>query len=343
MHENTAGFAADTEILTRRGWLTFDQLADTDEVATRSPAGKFRWQVPTDRRSGQYDGEMIRFGGRSLDFLVTPNHFMFYSREGASRAKERVEWAWSIEHLDGARLIGTSIYDAPDLDGKTFRAIARAAKGPAPREITMTGDQYAAFMGMWLSEGCAFAVAPNHDWRTCISQTRAGKGYDEYRDVLIDIFGTEPMRNCDSWHISSRALYDYLAPFGKAKVKYIPREVLDLSRRQLRIFWDFYFLGDGTYATSDQQVMATASREMAGNLQEVIQKLGWSASMRSEISAANGLVKSSNLIYKLGVRKSSCQEYKASRVPYAGLIYGVTVPDEIAYVRRNGRAAWCIA
>jgi len=340
MHENTAGFAADTEILTRRGWLTFDQLADTDEVATRSPAGKFRWQVPTDRRSGQYDGEMIRFGGRSLDFLVTPNHFMFYSREGASRAKERVEWAWSIEHRNGAGLVGTSAYDAPDMDCKVFRAVSRGASGPVPREVTVTGDQYAAFMGMWLSEGCV--VRTPRDFRIIVSQTEAGKGYDEYREVLIAILGREPAHNSGSWTFSSRAMFDYLAPLGKAKDKRIPREVLDLSYRQLRIFWDFYFLGDGAYATSGQQVMATASREMAGNLQEVIQKLGWSASMRSEISAANGLVKSSNLIYKLGVRKSSCQEYRASRVPYAGATFGVTVPDSIVYARRNGRAAWCV-
>ena len=122
--------------------------------------------------------------------------------------------------------------------------------------------------------------------------------------------------------------------------KWIPRDLLDLSRRQLEIFWRFYFLGDGATAGAGMQVVATASIRMAGQLQEVIQKLGRSASVREEKCLGNAKVPGERLIYKLGVRKTLYPEYKASRVPYAGLVSGVTVPNGLVYVRRNGRPAW---
>ena len=80
MHENTAGFAADTEILARRGWLTFDQLGDTDEVATRSPEGRFDWHKPAERHCRPFDGEMVEFASKSIDLLVTPAHQMLVRR-----------------------------------------------------------------------------------------------------------------------------------------------------------------------------------------------------------------------------------------------------------------------
>ena len=337
-NRNCAGYSADTEVLARRGWLTFDQVLYLDEIATRSPDGRFEWQHPTALPRFSYAGEMIQFGGRSLDLLVMPGHRMAWSRMCGQRAKARIESAAEIEGFSDACLVGTSTYDAPDLECKVFRVATRATRGPAPREVTMTGDQYAGFMGMWLSEGCA--VPAHGDWRVYVSQTDAGKGYAEYQELLTAICGREPMRNSGSWIIHSRALFDYLIPLGKAVDKRIPRDLLDLSRRQLEIFWRFYFLGDGATAGAGMQVVATASIKMAGQLQEVIQKLGLSASVREEKCRGNAKVPGERLIYKLGVRKTLYPEYKASRVPYAGLVSGATVPNGLIYVRRNGRPAW---
>lgn len=308
-------------------------------MAARTKSGEFIWEPPDAIEVRDYNGEMIQFGGRSLDLLVVPAQRMLWTREGNSRAKERVDPAREIEGKDGARLVATSSWSAPDVEQKVFQPLSRATRGPAARDFSMTGDQYAAFMGMYLAEGCAFHT--DRDWRVLISQTLQGKGYGEYRELLAQVLGHEPGRSGESWSFCSRALAQNLITLGKrASTKCIPSDVLNMSRRQLEIFWRYYWLGDGCYATGGQEVVATASPTMAGQLQEVIQKLGWSASVREAKSAPTSLVNRWTLVYKLGVRKTAYPEYKTSRLPHAGRVVHVHVPSGVTYVRRNGRVVW---
>lgn len=335
-----SGYSADTEILTRtRSWVPVTHLTLFDEVATRTPDGIFTWEHPDVIAFRRYSGDMIHFRGRSLDLMVTPGHPMRWTRYGGNRAVERPGTAAALEGLDGACLVGTSTWDGPDLDRKVFRPLSRAQRGPAPQDFTMTGDQYAAFMGMYLSEGCF--VHQDRDWRVLISQTPQGKGYEEYRALLIELLGREPGRTSGAWAFCSRALVQNLALLGKgAKAKQVPADILGMSRRQLEIFWRFYWLGDGAPGEGTLERVATASRVMAGNLQEVIQKRGFSASAIESVSRPTALVATSGTIYKLGVRTTRYPEAVPARVPYAGTLADVRLPSGSAYVRRNGRAAW---
>jgi len=89
------------------------------------------------------------------------------------------------------RLVAKSEWDAPDLTSVEFSEegwkftyqtetvehgrVAESHSGPRARNLVMSGDDYAAFMGMWLSEGCV--LGPEYDDRVVVSQTPAGKGY----------------------------------------------------------------------------------------------------------------------------------------------------------------------
>lgn len=345
------GFSADTEILTRAGWVTFDRLTCFDEVATRTPDGEFRWDYPERITWGRYDGEMVWFHGKKADLLVSPDLRMPWradsrqealnfspAREIMSRPNKR------NRSRDAAFLVATSEWRALDLPGKVFAGTRHSKMGPRPHDVSMTGDQFAAFMGMYIAEGSSTRGAGGRGGDTylvAISQTPNGKGYEEYRSALVDIFGGEPGKSSYGtvWVLYSRALHDYLSPLGKAKVKWIPPDVLDLSRRQLEIFWRYYYLGDGSYAY-DQQVAATASKRMAGELQEIIQKLGWSAAVRAEKTRPTALVKSSGLIYKLGVRKTVRPSCSIDAVPYSGMVGHADVTSGIIYVRHNGQPLW---
>lgn len=68
-----------TEILTElRGWQSFADLDGDDRVATRNQkTGEFEWAAPTYHHHDRWTGRMIRFIGRNLDLLVTPNHRMY--------------------------------------------------------------------------------------------------------------------------------------------------------------------------------------------------------------------------------------------------------------------------
>ena len=79
-NRNLAGYSADTEVLTRAGWKLIAKLDDADEVATRSPAGCFEWQRPSERYRAPFDGEMVEFSSKSIDLLVRPEHQMLVRR-----------------------------------------------------------------------------------------------------------------------------------------------------------------------------------------------------------------------------------------------------------------------
>ena len=271
-------------------------------------------------------------------------------KDGAEPGVQR-EWlipASALLARDGSlaspgRLVAKSVWDAPDLTSVEFseegwkftyqtetvehgRGVG-SHSGARARNLVMSGDDYAAFMGMWLSEGCV--LGPEHDDRVVVSQTPAGKGYKRYREVLSSILGRDVGAKKQGWIIYRKSLALYLRQFGKSHDKFIPRAILDLSQRQLRIFWEFYWLGDGTTAWK-QRTVATASRLMADGLQEVLQKIGLSASV---MLGRDG-------IYHLGARQTTYPEYNVSEEPYSGRVYCVTVPNGVVYVRRNGHPIW---
>src|SRR5262249_277244 len=76
-----------TELLTKRGWLCYDQIRYGDQVGTMNPdTGEFEWQEVEAIHIHDYDGEMIRLSGRhDLDVLVTPNHRMYAARMRSKR------------------------------------------------------------------------------------------------------------------------------------------------------------------------------------------------------------------------------------------------------------------
>lgn len=237
----------------------------------------------------------------------------------------------------------------------TAEAIRRVLGNSVTWEITgslakidaISGDDYCAFMGMWLSEGSL-----NGDTNyVYVSQQPGSKGYQEFRDLLTRILGAEPSYNGKVWRFKSAALAQYLRQFGHAPDKYVPAEILDASSEQLAIFWRFYMLGDGNYEKANgRQRIVTTSKRMADGLQEVAQKIGYQASIverppssaGSIVSSTGQRIRGGRMVYVVALRTSP--EYlvrNVERVPYAGKVYCVTVPNETLYVRRKGKPSWC--
>jgi hypothetical protein len=217
---------------------------------------------------------------------------------------------------------------------------ARTAYGPdiptdiRDRPMVMTGDQFAAFMGMYLSEGSLVHDSQKYGYKFSICQTENGKGLDEYERMITALFGPLKLGTV-GWTVWRKALWRYVHQFGYAKDKFVPSKIREMSKRQLDIFWHCYWLGDGHEERhrdgTVQDVIATSSRQMADDFQQVVQKLGGSASVRP---GADGC-------YRLRMRTTAYPEYNASKLNYSGRVYCVTVPNGIVYVRRNGKAIWC--
>jgi hypothetical protein len=179
------------------------------------------------------------------------------------------------------------------------------------------------------------------------------KGYEPFRRLLTEALGREPHHDGHSFHFKASHLSDYLRQFGHAQEKYIPKLIKEMSARQLEIFWRFYMLGDGHYANNadgtTRESICTVSRVMADDLQEIAQKMGYSAGVywrdatKDTVGPHGGVIRKENQRrrYDVRLRTSETAHFNIARVRYEGKVYCVSVPNETLYVRRNGRPAWC--
>lgn len=69
----------DTEILTKRGWVSVSQINKNDEFATRSSDGFLQYQKATKLVKYKYNGDVLYFKNKVVDIRVTPEH-RFYGR-----------------------------------------------------------------------------------------------------------------------------------------------------------------------------------------------------------------------------------------------------------------------
>jgi len=345
-------YSDDTEVLTRRGWLRFADTRVDDDFATRNPkTHDFEWQQATYFHRAPHKGDLYHFTSKSLDVLVTGNHRMLVTAKpralGGSRWQDRGEAIVTAAELaefgngQASKIPMTSHWIGADLAEFKLAASGRTTSLP----FECSGDDFAAFMGAYLSEGCVTGAKKD---AVCITQDPASKGYGPFRDLLMRIFGREVCHTGKSFVISRKCLHSYLAQFGKAHEKHVPDIVKNMSARQLEIFWRFYMLGDGCY-DGNRQTITTCSPRMADDLQEIAQKIGKCANVSRSVATADSVMRDGRVIHsgnmrpKYSVRLSNTQArtWRVEGVPYDGDVFCVSVPNEVLYVRRNGKPAWC--
>ena len=336
---------ASTEVLTGRGWIGFGDLAPADTVATVNQGRRcFEWQRPTAIIWQHYSGEMLRFGNRSFDLLVTPNHRMLVARRGKGfgpeklhlvdaatialdyerakrrgQARGRVGRAWRTclvppERGDGHRPSRISIPPLP----------ANVRSGHGVQLYWIEAEDFVALAGWYLSEGHADSFSRGRSaGRISIAQVKNQTLRQEIADLFVRI-GLPP-----SWH--SRQLtvwcrnlaYFLIAEFGSgSKQKRIPAWVRELHPHLLTILRDTMMKGDGS---RDHTTYTSYSKELRDHFQEICLKTGWRA-------AING-----NYVY-VGDKQIYPEIRRApDRVTYDGMIGCATVPNGTIIVRRNGK------
>ncbi len=358
-----ACYAGDMEVLTKAGWKRFEDVdLETDLFATRNPTTKaFEWQKATYFHEADWDsttqGDLYHFTSRTLDLRVSPNHRMLVSSLprslGGSWHREAGEVIITAEQLakavedrrdSGHTMIpATSAWEVPDVP-----EIHIPATTPRSSAMMFSGDDFAAFLGMWLAEG----TASNGD-QIYITQQPDSQGFAAFKELLERIWGRSVCHTGRNFVIGHKALHDYLRQFGQAHEKFVPEAIREMSRRQLAIFWHYYVLGDGSYDQSKsgtvRERVKTVSKELADDLQEILQKMGYSSSIQvsyptSDKTLSDGrIIKIENqrVAYTVTKRTSTHHVFRVKRLPYKGKIYCVSVPNEILYVRHNGKPAWC--
>jgi Phage portal protein/ParB-like nuclease domain len=358
-----ACYTSDVEVLTRRGWLPFSsvKVGDAgDEFATRNPKTfAFEWQHATAYHEYDHDGELVEFTsthGRQakdegLHLRVTPNHRMV-----------------TVEPIAKSSPVAYKEYirEAGDIRAQRISVpLTSAWEGSGPQSVRFgkhewAAADFAALLGAYIAEGHLRRQRGYYkragEWvrrgedhinkQICISQQRTSKGYEAYHELLTRMLGREPGYNHGTFYFACAELWDYLDVLGHASEKHIPAAVKDWSAPALQALLDHYLLGDG-YLENGAWRAKTVSERLAGDLQEVAQKLGMSATLTlmrpRDVFIKGRLIAAENCqdCYLVRFNKSLTRRMTITRTHYTGKVYCVTTPNGIIYVRENGSPVWC--
>jgi len=349
----TGCYDKQTEILTENGWKFFKDLSKNDEVFTLTENNEIEIHKPKRLFEYNYEGEMYQFKTRSLNLLVTPNHRMVVDQVGSGKRKF-VE----AENFDfnNQRIPKQSIWQGEEKEWFILPAIEITKYGRQGRTsyqvirnaLRIKMDNWLKFFGFWLAEGCTDnkKIAPRHGYRVVITQIEKKKR-KEIKEILDSLpFNYAEEKN--NFVICNKQLWSYLRQFGKKYDKFIPQEIKNLSKRRLKILFDWMVKGDGHIRKTTGQINYwTSSKKLADDLQEIILKLGWLATLTTQnkkTTLIKGRKIKAGICYSLGVQKA--QHYRLrknniKRVNYKGKVYCCEVKNHTVFVRRNGKVTWC--
>ena len=218
-------------------------------------------------------------------------------------------------------------------------------------------DDFLRFFGIWLAEGCTSLssdrvkrknghIAIVHRYRITITQNNNEKrelirGWlQSIADQIGFKFWEHKNNHSRAFEFRNKQMFSYLRQFGKAKEKYIPKDIKALSSRQLRILLEAMMLGDGS-----EWIYSTSSKKLADDFQEVALKAGYAASVRKIPTPHSGYDAYSEL-YSVTICTQArlepiCLKEGRGFIDYKGYVYSVEVSKyHTLYVRRNGKACW---
>ena len=341
-------YSEDTDILTDRGWIPFADLTMDDRVATVSPEGRLLYASPTQIHAHRYQGPMCFFKSVPIDLLVTPNHRMYV------RPKRNAPFAFvsasnvAADRRGGSNSVRYGLMTQLEWKGEecplqyqvpacTYIR-ANHAKPSPPFDI---GD-WCEFMGFYLAQGSTYIYGTRH--LVDLVEPKAAGGVEAVHALLRRMgirYRYYPKRQ--AFNFISKQLVLYLRQFGYAYQRFIPRELLRLPPTHLQRLYRALMMGDGC-VKPHQEMYYTASKQLADDVQELLIKLGYSASIIINNTADSG----TNRRTGYAVNRRTSREFTisphlhASTVDYDGMVYCCTVePHHTLVVRRNGKPAVC--
>ncbi len=332
----------DMDVLAKAGWKRFKDVSDDDLIMSLNPdTRETEWVSVVARQCYDFDGELVRFYNKSLDCAVTPEHRMVYLNKG----NRQIKYCSASEF----RSTRGAFYR-----GAEYTAIDKEWFELGDKKIRF--DDYCAFMGYYLSDGCL-----QHGTGIVIAQQAGCFAFYDIVDTVAKM-GYNITFTPDVINIYNAALNRYLSQFGVCNDKYIPDEIKTASKRQIQIFLDAFIKCDGHtrkcksfignhgnafHSEKEERMYFTTSERLAGDISELILKVGHRPSFEfqepnTSIKKDGTLIKSNHICHRIReCYSTTATVFKKEYIPYSGKVYDLTLDrNHIMYVRRNGKCFW---
>lgn len=361
-------YSADTLIFTKQGWKNIAQLTMRDQLACLID-NRVEWHTPLLLQSYDHDGMMYGFQNWFIDFLVTPNHRMYVSKDSDVQSFQ----IKSIDQVYGTKcrvVCGTGKESVVDETQKYFYLPRANSNNMKLTKYIQKVDivDFAAFMGWYLSQGCCekrrnWPADKGWKYKVKISQSPKDhpENYQQIRQLIQRLdFGAHPKIACQKKTgldlvINRKQLFEYCTQFGKSEDKFIPDWIFTAPTKARWAFVDAMVKGDG----DQQRHLNTISQKLANGFARLLFQLGQSVNITKELQRwtyKRRIVNpETNFIYTVVWHKQMQQQLrnapgnkKASgrcfyTEYYKGKVYCPTVPGGLVYVRRPqaSKGFWC--
>jgi hypothetical protein len=216
-------------------------------------------------------------------------------------------------------------------------------------------DLWLKFFGFWVSEG--WTSKTNDLYQVGVAQTKDNGYLDEIFNCLKEMgFNPTYTKDRKQVRVFDRQLWSYLNQFGSALEKYLPKEIKNLSSRQLSIFFDWFIKGDGNIDKNGRVRGYSSSKKLIDDLQEIGLKLGLCSTItnrgKRKAVIRGRMINNVQDAYMIGFSKHPSVSKHTNTNPlvktenqfkreYDGIVYCVEVENHILYVRKNGKTFWC--
>ena len=347
------------EVLTQTGWRYVEHITLEDKVATLNSRGEIEYQHPTElHHYPDYNGQMYEIKNANLSLNVTANHRMYISKKYGRKQ----EW------------LPYQLVEAKDMFGKfcKFKKNGELVqpeyqfilpectnlKNQTFNSIQVDMNAWLTFFGIWYAEGWSSQNPKVYTTGIAVHKQRV-------KDALypaLTLLGYNYHVNNDNLIIYNYQLNKYMGPLSVGAInKTLPDWVWKLSKTQCITLLESMILGDGCYRprNNNSVIYYTSSDKLADDVMRLALHCGWCCNKILHLPAgysatkADGEVITNNAIcWRLGIIKNKCepsinhghtyeQDIQVERLyDYEGSVYCISVPNEVFYVRRDGKPVW---
>lgn len=295
-------FSEDTEILTKRGFIPFPSLLESDLVAQFDIATKtIDYAKPLAYHRPEFNGQMVRITSkRSIDLLVTPNHnCLLEGKQGffTVRADEYPQRTNILQHMASVYLGGNQPVTAKEL----VTSVAVQADG------TLRTSHYRIWISKERKIERAKELLTYTNTYQCEKKGKQTAFLVELDKVPLLLPGPDKV-------------------FNRERLAELPLEQRIEFLREL-LLWDGtgkLCEGKATYATTNQ---ANA---------EIVQEIASISGVKAMITEWDQPNRKRCYLVNFSKRiVSTTASIKTTREAYSGLVYCVTMPKGTVFVRRN--------
>jgi hypothetical protein len=320
-----------TDVLTEEGWKRFKDVLPSDRLLTMDrETGQAYYDRPVRLIDKQYSGDMYVYEGKGLNYAVTPDHTMLY----AQRKNRKLTWKTAAHE------------DMTSWNNKAVKKTIDWMEG----DFAPISDDFLALLGWFGSEGSIPASA--REVRITQSREVHPENFAEI-ELLCQRLGLRYASDPGNVRIKEPALAELLLPYGRTQlVRRVPGFVRKLSARQMSVYLEAYWKGDG-YAKQGQRIIYTSSPRMADDLQELILKTGMPSVVHHRSlegmttkfpdgHLATSTVDGFTVTWPTqGAALASPKQNNLRIEPYEGRVYCATMRrDHLLFTRRNGYTMW---